>query len=644
MNFASDNAAGIAPEILAAISRANDGAALAYGRDDWTKRVERRFAEIFQREVAVFLVPTGTAANALALAHLTPPWGAVLCHDEAHIATDECGAPEFFGGGIKLIGLAGEAGKIAPATLQRALDEGQWGGPHHVSPAVLSLSQATEAGTVYRVDEIRQLADIAHAHGVAVHIDGARIANALARMNASPAQATWMAGVDVLSFGATKGGALAAEAVVFFDAARGANMAERRKRGGHLVSKHRFIAAQIEAYLAGDLWLKLARHANAMADRLAAGLAAAGLHPVWPVEANEVFAALPLTVDTRLKAAGASYYPWTTDALPDGVDAGARYHPRASRHFVRHDCGRGRSICGGRRVLLDDTAAPKLRPIPCYRCDHAPPSRDRLRLSRIAFALSRRPRQRTGDNPDRGNFILQHKIALCAGLVAALAVAGHALAQPAPPPVYPGTVYPGAGLPPHEIVTIVRSTGLEPMGSPVRQGPTYALRAVDPAGEEVRVIVDAQRGRIVKVIPLMAPRYAMPLLRPPYGRPPRPMAMVPEGYGPNPRAPTLPPGAEGPSPPNAAGPGGYRAGLLALGRGASPDPAVQAGPPPLPRPRPKLASTRFIRCQAGCGGARRRSPIKAGRRARNHRQRHHAGQSGRRGAGRGVRVGPAARF
>ena len=186
---------------------------------------------------------------------------------------------------------------------------------------------------------------------------------------------------------------------------------------------------------------------------------------------------------------------------------------------------------------------------------------------------------------------MQHKIALCAGLVAALAVAGHALAQPAPPPVYPGTVYPGAGLPPHEIVTIVRSTGLEPMGSPVRQGPTYALRAVDPAGEEVRVIVDAQRGRIVKVIPLMAPRYAMPLLRPPYGRPPRPMAMVPEGYGPNPRAPMLPPGTEGPPPPSAAGPAGLPGGpARAPGAGASPDPTVQAGPP-LPRPRPKLAST-----------------------------------------------------
>lgn len=317
MNFASDNAAGVAPEILAAIAQANDGAALAYGRDPWTARVERRFAEIFEREVALFMVPTGTAANALALAHLAPPWGAVLCHEQAHIATDECGAPEFYGGGIKLIGLAGEAGKIAPATLQRALDGRAWGGPHHVSAAVLSLSQATEAGTIYRPHEIRQLAEIAHARGLAVHLDGARIANALARMNASPAQATWMAGVDALSFGATKGGALAAEAVVFFDPARAADMPERRKRGGHLISKHRFVAAQLEAYLAADLWLALARHANAMADRLAAGLAAAGLAPLWPVEANEVFVVLPRRIDARLKAAGASYYPWTMQGTSD---------------------------------------------------------------------------------------------------------------------------------------------------------------------------------------------------------------------------------------------------------------------------------------------------------------------------------------
>jgi threonine aldolase len=316
MNFASDNAAGIAPEILAAIARASEGAALAYGRDSWTARAEQRFAEIFEREVAVFLVATGTAANALALAHLAPPWGAVLCHREAHIATDECGAPEFYGGGIKLIGLAGEAGKIAPETLQRELDEGQWGGPHHVSPSVLSLSQTTEAGTIYRPAEIRELAEIAHARGLAVHVDGARFANALARMNASPAQATWMAGVDVLSFGATKGGALAAEALLFFDPARAANMPERRKRGGHLISKHRFIAAQLEAYLTDGLWLKLARHANAMADRLAAGLTAARFVPVWPVEANEVFVFFPSRIDARLRAAGASYYPWTTYSLP----------------------------------------------------------------------------------------------------------------------------------------------------------------------------------------------------------------------------------------------------------------------------------------------------------------------------------------
>src|SRR5262249_15377103 len=183
-----------APEILAAISRANEGAALGYGRDAWTRRVEARFAELFAHEVAVFLVPTGTAANALALAHLTPPWGAVLCHAEAHIATDECGAPEFYGGGLKLVGLAGEGGKIAPETFQRALDAGQWGGPHHVSPTVLSLSQATEAGTIYRPDEIRALAEIAHARGMSVHVEGARLGNPPPRIEASPAPATRTAG------------------------------------------------------------------------------------------------------------------------------------------------------------------------------------------------------------------------------------------------------------------------------------------------------------------------------------------------------------------------------------------------------------------------------------------------------------------
>src|SRR5690349_338713 len=319
MNFGSDNAAGVAPEILAAIAKANDGAVLAYGRDDWTRRVERRFAEVFEHEVAVFLVPTGTAANALALAHLAPPWGAVLCHARAHIATDECGAPEFFGGGLKLIGLPGEGCKLSVDTVRAAIARHSGHRPHFAQPAALSLSQVSEAGTIYSLAEIEALAGVAHAAGLGVHMDGARFANALVRTNASAAAMSWQAGVDALSFGATKGGALAAEAVVIFDRAKADAMHERRKRGGHLLSKHRFLAAQLQAFLADGNWLGWARHANAMADRLAAKLAAGGIAPVWPVEGNLVFAVLPRAADARLRAAGASYYARESDGLPDGI-------------------------------------------------------------------------------------------------------------------------------------------------------------------------------------------------------------------------------------------------------------------------------------------------------------------------------------
>jgi threonine aldolase len=320
VNFASDNTAPVAPAILDAIVRASAGYALGYGNDDWTAAVERRIAEIFEHDVSVFLVATGTAANALALAQVTPPWGVVLCHAQSHIVTDECGAPEFFGGGIKLDGLAGSNGKIAPDTLKAALAGYGGHSPHQVVASALSLTQASEAGTIYRVDEIAELADIAHGRGLAVHMDGARFANALVRLNATAAQATWQAGIDVLSFGATKGGAMAAEAVVIFDSERAAFMAERRKRGGHLLSKHRFLAAQFAAYLADDTWLTLARHANAMADRLAHKLSAAGFAPVWPVEANLVFVALPRALDARLKAAGAAYYVRNSAGLDIGPD------------------------------------------------------------------------------------------------------------------------------------------------------------------------------------------------------------------------------------------------------------------------------------------------------------------------------------
>jgi threonine aldolase len=320
MNFASDNAAGVAPAILQAIATANEGSALAYGDDELTHRVEQRFCDIFEREVAVFLVPTGTAANALALAHLTPPWGAVMCHREAHVISNECGAPEFFGGGLRLVGLDGEGGKIAPETLALALDRHEGHSPHQVVPSMVSLTQATEAGTVYHTDEVAALCALAYERGLAVHMDGARFANALVHLGVTPAQATWRAGVDVLSFGATKGGALAAEAVVFFDPAQAAAMAERRKRAGHLVSKHRFVAAQFEAFLADGLWLDLATHANRMANRLAAALAGLGLAPVWKVEANLVFVLLPQSLHAHLQAAGAQYYAFHSDSLPGGKD------------------------------------------------------------------------------------------------------------------------------------------------------------------------------------------------------------------------------------------------------------------------------------------------------------------------------------
>jgi threonine aldolase len=320
VNFASDNTAPVAPAILAALTEANQGYARGYGSDDWTKDVERRLSEVFERDVAAFLVPTGTAANALALAHVSPPWGVVLCHAESHIATDECGAVEFFGGGLKLVGLAGAGGKITPAVLEKALAGYGGHSPHQMIPSALSITQASEAGTIYRVDEIAELAEIAHGRSLAVHMDGARFANALVRLNASPAQLTWRSGVDVLSFGATKGGAMAAEAVVVFDPARAAYLGERRKRAGHLLSKHRFIAAQFLAYLAGDCWLTLARHANAMADRLAAQLTGVGLEPVWPVEANLVFAVLPRGLDAKLQAGGANYYVRSSESLDVGTD------------------------------------------------------------------------------------------------------------------------------------------------------------------------------------------------------------------------------------------------------------------------------------------------------------------------------------
>jgi threonine aldolase len=309
MNFRSDNVTGIAPEILAAIAAANPGTAASYGADAITERVTRRFAELFEHEVAVFPVATGTAANALALAALTPPWGVIYCHEAAHIATDECGAPEFYTGGAKLVALPGADAKLAPAAIEARL--GDQGVVHHAQPAVISITQATEAGTLYQPQEIAALGALARCHGLALHMDGARFANAVAALGCAPADLTWRAGVDALSFGATKNGALAAEAVIFFDKAKAADLAYRRKRAGHLFSKMRFLSAQLDAYLADGLWLRNARHANAMAARLGQGLAGLpGARLVHPVEANEVFVELAEASIAALEAAGFGFYRW----------------------------------------------------------------------------------------------------------------------------------------------------------------------------------------------------------------------------------------------------------------------------------------------------------------------------------------------
>jgi threonine aldolase len=315
MNFRSDNVTGIAPEILAAIAAANAGTAASYGADAITERVARRIAELFEHEVAVFPVATGTAANALALASLTPVWGAIYCHEVSHIQTDECGAPEFFSSGAKLLPLPGADAKLAPATVAAAMIE--QGVVHHVQPAAISISQATEAGTLYRPEEVAALSALARRHGLGLHMDGARFANAVAALGCSPAELTWRAGVDVLSLGATKNGALAAEAVVFFDPAKAADVGFRRKRAGHLFSKMRFLSAQLEAYLADGLWLRHAAHANRMAARLSAGLAGlSGARLQHPTEANEVFIELPEAAIEALAAAGFGFYRWGGPASP----------------------------------------------------------------------------------------------------------------------------------------------------------------------------------------------------------------------------------------------------------------------------------------------------------------------------------------
>jgi threonine aldolase len=319
-NFSSDHVAPACDAILAAVNQANQGFVTSYGGDDLTAKLQSMASDLFEKQVAIFPVISGTAANALALSQIVPPYGAIYCYEAAHIVTDEAGAPAFFSGGAQLVGFPAADGKIRPEQLTNAVAYAEDLGIHHVKPGAVTLTQATEWGTVYRLKEITAISEAARQHELPVHMDGARFANALAHLGCTPAEATWKCGVDVLSLGATKNGALGADAVVFFEPAMARDFERRRKRAGHLMSKLRFVSAQLIAYLKNGLWLENARHANAMALRMAEGLKripnAKLLHPV---EANELFVVLPEETVDKLEMQGFYFYRWPLHAAESGV-------------------------------------------------------------------------------------------------------------------------------------------------------------------------------------------------------------------------------------------------------------------------------------------------------------------------------------
>jgi len=308
-NFYSDNVSGAAPEILEALVAANAGDTAPYGADPATAGLQARFAELFETDVEIYPVGTGTAANGLCASIIAAPYGAIYLSDAAHLHGSECGGPEFWSGGnARTIPVPSTNGKIAPADLARMVDEAVARPATEVPPRAISITQGTEASTVYTVPEVSALVEVARARSLWVHMDGARLANAVARLGCTPAEATWKAGVDVLSFGATKNGALAAEAVVFFDRELGRTMRYRRRRGGHLFSKMRFLSVQLEAFITDGLWLRNARHANAMAQRVREGLAKIpGVRFRSPTEINFVLVTLPQPVWDGLVAEGYSF-------------------------------------------------------------------------------------------------------------------------------------------------------------------------------------------------------------------------------------------------------------------------------------------------------------------------------------------------
>jgi threonine aldolase len=316
-NFASDNTAPAHPAVLAALAAVNDGGMPAYGNDPVTERLRETFRAAFRcPELALFPVFNGSACNGLALARMIKPYESVLAHKRSHINNDECGLPEFFTGG-RIIGLDGAHGKLSPASIGGLIEQTLAHAPHTSRPRAISLTQSTELGTVYTPAEVRALSAIAKKHDMFLHMDGARLANAVASLGCPPAEVTVEAGVDILSFGGTKAGAFLAEAAVIFNPALAEDFAYIHKRAGQLPSKARFVSAQLQALMDGDLWLELARHANAMAGRLRDGLIdKPGIGIVHPVEANELIVTFPAGLAERLWADGHLFYRWPNEA-PD---------------------------------------------------------------------------------------------------------------------------------------------------------------------------------------------------------------------------------------------------------------------------------------------------------------------------------------
>ncbi|WP_447761581.1 threonine aldolase family protein [Sphingopyxis panaciterrae] len=303
--FFSDNAAAVHPVVMDALAAANH-VDTAYDGDALSQSLDAAFSDLFETRCEVVWIPTGTAANSIILAHFVRPWQGILCYEEAHIEVDECGAPSFYSGGAKLMTLPGRGAKIDADALKTRLGSIRKD-VHQVQPAAISITNATEYGLAWRPDEVGAISEIARVEGLKLHMDGARFANAVAFVGCSPADVTWRAGVDALSFGFTKNGAMMAEAIVFFRGSGGAGVRELKKRGGHLLSKGRFVAAQIRAMLKDDLWLTNARAANAGAAALAA---ACGERLMYPVEANELFVKLTAEEADRLRKAGFDFYDW----------------------------------------------------------------------------------------------------------------------------------------------------------------------------------------------------------------------------------------------------------------------------------------------------------------------------------------------